>query len=640
MRALLLSVTLLAWTSRPLAAEHAANNMIIFVADGLRGAMVDARLTPNMDLLRREGVSFPNSHALFPTVTTANASAIATGHLLGDTGDFANTIYAGFPARLASGGTSVTPFLEDDVVLGDMDNHFAGNYLTETTLLAMARKSGFSTAALGKVGPTLIQDHTERSGEGTIEIDDRSGLTLDDGTPEGILQSSALRDALQKAGLPATPPAADRPNLAQQQYFADVATKVVLPMFKQRGRPFVLMFWMRDPDVTQHGQLDSRHGLVPGINGSSSLAAIHNTDAQLGQLRAALKTLALDASTDIFVTSDHGFSTISKQSDTSHTLKCRFDGVQPGFLPPGFLSLDIADALNLPLWDPDANNASIDYQSNCGSAGPAQGDIRPKHTRFGSALIGRDPAHPELVVTAGAGAALIYVEHEFGSTHILALTTFLLSQDYVGGVFLDPAFGRIPGTLSLTDLGLVGNASTPHPSIVVSFRSFSTGCDQALRCGAEVSDTTLSQGQGMHGAFSRADTFNFMAAVGPDFRKRFVDPAPVSNADIAPTISRILGLRSDAKGKLTGRVINEVLPGGKMPAISKRTCFYPAIYLGRGARLDEPPLLHLQPAVATQTVGEYTYFDAAGIVGRTLGLDALAGKQCRHKGYNLCCDIM
>lgn len=49
-----------------------------------------------MAAIAREGVSLRNGHALFPTFTTANASAMATGHMLGDTGNFSNTIYAGF----------------------------------------------------------------------------------------------------------------------------------------------------------------------------------------------------------------------------------------------------------------------------------------------------------------------------------------------------------------------------------------------------------------------------------------------------------------------------------------------------------------------------------------------------------------
>jgi hypothetical protein len=58
---------------------------------------------------------------------------------------------------------SMTPFLEANPVLGDVDQHFDGNYLEDTILLA-AHHQGYSAAAIGKVGPTLIFDYTERSG--------------------------------------------------------------------------------------------------------------------------------------------------------------------------------------------------------------------------------------------------------------------------------------------------------------------------------------------------------------------------------------------------------------------------------------------------------------------------------------------
>src|SRR5580704_17541547 len=146
------------------------HNVVLFVADGLRFRMVDDRNAPTMAAIARNGVSLLNSHALFPTFTTANASAMATGHMLGDTGDFSNTIDAGF--EVPGAGKSLTPFLESDVVLGDVDEHFSGNYLDEVTILKLARNKGYSTAAIGKVGPTLIFDHTERAGTRTIIIDD------------------------------------------------------------------------------------------------------------------------------------------------------------------------------------------------------------------------------------------------------------------------------------------------------------------------------------------------------------------------------------------------------------------------------------------------------------------------------------
>src|SRR5450631_3282002 len=136
------------------------HNVILFVPDGLRALMVTPERAPTMAAIRDKGVNFKNSHSLFPTFTTANASAMATGHYLGDTGDFSNTIYTGYPVGPADG--TVTPFLENDAVLFDVDEHFEGNYLNEETILKMARGQGSSTAAFGKLGPTLIFDHTDR----------------------------------------------------------------------------------------------------------------------------------------------------------------------------------------------------------------------------------------------------------------------------------------------------------------------------------------------------------------------------------------------------------------------------------------------------------------------------------------------
>jgi arylsulfatase A-like enzyme len=125
------------------------------VADGLRPTSVNAEDTPNLHQIQQEGVQFANSHSLFPTFTTSNASAIATGHYLGDTGDFSNTIDVGVPVKAANG--SRVPFLENNAVLEEINERFNGNYLGEESLLEIARAAGFSTAAVGKVGPVSIQ---------------------------------------------------------------------------------------------------------------------------------------------------------------------------------------------------------------------------------------------------------------------------------------------------------------------------------------------------------------------------------------------------------------------------------------------------------------------------------------------------
>ncbi len=270
-----------------------------------------------MSALIQEDVHFTNSHSLFPTFTTANASAVATGHLLGDTGDFSNTIYSAFPVPASNG--SITPFLENDVVIGQMNQQFGGNYLNEETILAAARAQGYSTAAIGKVGPVHIFDPTETAGL-TINVDDATGAAT------GLPLTAEVQAALTAAGLPlvtpgrgpngasgtSTTPGTEVANAFQQQYFTSVASEVVLPLFAQRGKPFVMVFWSRDPDGTQHNQGDSLLSLTPGINGPTSMAAVRNADNNLQQLFTALHQLGLDQTTDVILTSDHGFSTISK----------------------------------------------------------------------------------------------------------------------------------------------------------------------------------------------------------------------------------------------------------------------------------------------------------------------------------------
>jgi predicted AlkP superfamily pyrophosphatase or phosphodiesterase len=588
-----------AFAQAPASQPH---NVVLFVADGLRFRMVDDNTAPTMAAIAREGVSLRNSHALFPTFTTANASGLATGHMLGDTGDFSNTIYAGF--EVPGANNSVTPFLENDVVLGDVDEHFAGNYLDEATILKLARDKGYGTAAIGKIGPVLIFDPTERSGNQTIIVDDATG------TPKGIPVSKDLTDRLNAAGLPlATPgrgpngaagnvttPGTLTANVAQQDYFAAVTTKAVLPLLKERNKPFVLVFWSRDPDGSQHNQGDSLNNVIPGINGPTSLAAIHNADDDLGRIRAAIKDLGLADTTDIIVTADHGFSTISKESQTSSTVKTKFADALPNHLPLGFVALDLAHALNMPLIDPDDGYKTI-----------AEG----AHTKNGNGLIGGDKAKPKVAIAANGGSDLIYIP-DGDKAVAKKIVDMLLAQDYVSGLFVDSKLGKFPGTLTLDDIAMEGAAITPHPAIAVNFRSYDTVCGEPVRCTVEVADTILQQGQGMHGSFSRADTWNFMAAQGPDFKSQFVDPAPASNADLGRTIAQIMHLDTADKGKLVGRVLSEVLPGGAVPEVTSRVV------------TSEPGPNGLTTVVDMQTVGDTRYFDAAGFPGRTVGLSATA----------------
>jgi hypothetical protein len=189
---------------------------------------------------------------------------------------------------------------------------------------------------------------------------------------------------------------------------------------------------------------------------------------------------------------------------------------------------------------------------------------------------------------------------------------FLLTQDYVSGIFVDSKLGRYPGTLTLDDIALEGTAVTPHPAIAISFRSFDTVCGEPVRCTVEVADTVLQHGQGMHGSFSRADTWNFMAMQGPDFKQQFVDPAPASNADLGRTITHVMQLDIRDIGKLVGRVLSEALPNGALPEVTSRVL------------ISDPAPNGLVTVVNMQMVGSTRYFDAAGFPGRTVGLSTTA----------------
>ena len=185
---------------------------------------------------------------------------------------------------------------------------------------------------------------------------------------------------------------------------------------------------------------------------------------------------------------------------------------------------------------------------------------------------------------------------------------FLSGQDYVAALFVNDKLGKFAGALSMSDVNLMGSARTPQPSIYVSFRSFAGMCDNQLQCAIGVHDTPLATGQGSHGSLSRAETRNFMAAIGPDFKRGYLDPIPVSNADIAPTLAHIAGIELPTKGKLKGRVIDEALPGGFEPKVVRLTI------------QSQPTSSGAATILNYQQVGETRYFDAAGFAGKAIGL--------------------
>lgn len=632
-------------TALPAGAERPRqqHNVVLFITDGLRHDSVSEEYAPTMFSLRKKGVDFINSHSLYPTFTTPNASAFATGHLLGDTGDFGNALYVGQPLRGAH-STTLTPFIENDSFLAELNKLYQGNYLQEETLMSLARRNGYSVATVGKLGPTAIQDIEEvqattrvfQSTSATI-VDDATGL-------QGIPLPPDVKAEMNAWGFNVAAP--DRSNgqvdskgnngrsgtLAanwnQQQYLTNAVTQAILPAFKKAGKPFLLVFWSRDPDGTQHNQGDGLDQLVPGINGPTAHAGVRNADTNLWQIMEYLKANNLDGQTDIIVAADHGFSTISRReidrqgrATTSYAATKAYAGVKEGYLPPGFLAIDLAHALKKPLFDLDApvittDGGSVSYYQPLDDC---DGSRLARHPSGGSGLIGGSGRVPEgnsisdaeIIVAANGGSDLIYLPQENAGAGRLdankrlarTISEFLLQQDYVDGIFVRDDLGDLPGTLPMSAIGLMGATRMPKPAMVVNFKSFSLGPGLLTR--VEIADTTLQEGQGMHGTFSRADTFNNMIATGPDFKTAYVDSAPSSNADLAVTIAHILGWKfADGPGKLRGRVLAEAIQSGPDAPAARREVKVSTQPGPGGART----------VLQQQTVDGHTYFDQGCLV--------------------------
>ncbi|MGB6546780.1 MAG: alkaline phosphatase family protein [Candidatus Acidiferrales bacterium] len=604
------------------AASRQHRNIVIFVADGLRNGSVNPTDAPTMWMFRNRGVYFANSHSLYPTVTTPNGSAIATGHSLGDTKDFGNAMYLG---RLFTneGGTpsrTVTPFLENDQILRQLIQNGASNYMQPSTLLELARQNGYQTAVVGKIGPAGIQDIRNLDGHAAgssceIVIDDATnvdanGVPVDKNSPA---LCKSIAQALASEGLgDQTPPRGANgakgtkvPNWKQQTYFVDAATKVILPAFERSEKPFVLIYWSRDPDGSQHNQGDSLGSLKPGINGDTSRWAIQNADNNLRQIYNFISSHPdLANNTDFFLTSDHGFATIShKEIDANLTPTTSFAAsLNKGIMPPGFLAIDLAHDLHLSFFDSDKPLAPTPAGDAFQKIDPAQGQFPAN----GNALLGEHVKNPDgsdarIVVTANGGTDLIYIPSKDEQV-VRAVVAALARYDYVGGIFVNDEFidssDPIPGALPLSAVGLFGVSQENAPSIVVALKVFYLTPGD-IQTAIQISDTALLEGQGMHGGLGRDSTFNNMAAIGPDFKVGFKDELPVSNADIVPTLAHILHFDVGNPAGTFGRAISESLAGNAVK-LQEQKCV--AI---------SGPASGKQTILEYQTLGKEKYFDRA-----------------------------
>ena len=171
------------------------------------------------------------------------------------------------------------------------------------------------------------------------------------------------------------------------------ATRIVLPHFaaeRKTLRAAVLVARSRHHPAQCHATAWAR--LIPGINGPSGMAGTRNADTMLGELLAALKAAGPGQDHRCLRhrrSRLHHHQPCQRHQPSAHSIRCA-----AGDLPHGFLAVDLASALGLPL--------SI-------RAGKRRWISAMAASRQRLGLLGSDPAHPDVVVAANGGSDLIYL---------------------------------------------------------------------------------------------------------------------------------------------------------------------------------------------------------------------------------------
>ncbi len=252
--------------------------VLIVVFDGLQPAQITPELMPNLASFAKSGVTFSNHHPVFPTVTRVNASSLVTGCLPGKHGLAGNTFLCRDfdPHR-------VIPALEH--TLQEVVDS-TGRALLVPTLADVLGKHGMEYFAVGTgtSGNAYVHNpNAETSGGATIH-------------PDFTLPRSLYAELGERFG---EWPAQDLPNTARLVHARRILTEFILP----ERDPAVALLWSSEPDKTQHED---------GVGLGRTPQALAEADAEFGELLAWLEANGRADTTDVFIASDHGYSTISE----------------------------------------------------------------------------------------------------------------------------------------------------------------------------------------------------------------------------------------------------------------------------------------------------------------------------------------
>ena len=451
--------------------------IIVFVVDGLRPDAITAEDTPTLHRLRGEGVDLANSHAVFPTVTRVNAAALATGTQPGTNGIVGNQIYIpAVDARRALDTGNVRNLIR-------VDEATAGQLVLAPTLAERLQAQGLRMVGVssGSTGSAFLLNPKAPAGVGALV----NGY-LDPGRTVGY-PSEVSAAVLAKFG-PAPPKAGAERYDEPVAWTQRVLREYVLPELA----PDVVLNWLTEPDHSQHTR---------GVGSPAARAALRHDDAEIARVLATMDALGLTDSANVFVTSDHGFTTNTAGVDVGREL------VEAGLKA----SADSAD-----------------------------------------------------VVLASSGQAVALHVEGHARERIAAIARFVQSREWGGVVFTegrapgDP-HGVVEGTFSLELIHLAHPGRGPDLLLTFPWSS------RPNAFGVPGSDLANVSGGAApyfsdHGSMSPWNIRNAGLAWGADFKKRVTVRTPTGNVDVAPTILSLLGIED--LGGLDGRVLAEAIEGG------------------------------------------------------------------------------
>src|SRR5205814_7869303 len=138
-------------------------HVVIVVWDGMRPDFVSEQNTPTLWKLAREGVTFRNHHAAYPSATMVNGTAMVTGVYPGKNGIIANHVYRpDIDSRHAID-------VENPAVVKRGDELSGGKYVSRSTIAELVQRAGGRTVIASAKIVGLLLDRRVESNAGGID---------------------------------------------------------------------------------------------------------------------------------------------------------------------------------------------------------------------------------------------------------------------------------------------------------------------------------------------------------------------------------------------------------------------------------------------------------------------------------------